>query len=312
MPLKTAVIGVGHLGKEHARIYRELPQSTLVAICDADPSKKQKADELGVSFISDFRELIGKVDAVSIATPTSRHYEVAKEFLAAGIHTLIEKPITLELDEADRLIELSKKNRCALQVGHLERHNPALKRVGEIAKNIRFFEIHRLGPFTGRINDCGVVLDLMIHDLDIVLGLVKSEVESFDAVGINVLTPFEDIANVRIRFRNGAVADLTASRLTPEKQRKIRIFQQDAYVSLDYEAQSGKIFRKLEDKITQENVAVEKAEPLKEELKFFLSGIESGESLGRPDQAARDALAFAIDIVNAIKQNNSKQAIPGF
>jgi len=312
MLIRTAVIGVGHLGKEHARIYRELPQSNLVALCDVDPSKKQKADELGVPFFSNFRELIGKVDAVSVATPTSRHYEVAKEFLAAGIHTLIEKPITLELDEADRLIDLSKKHHCALQVGHVERHNPAFKRVGEIAHNIRFFEIHRLGPFTGRISDCGVVLDLMIHDLDIVLGLVKSEVESFDAVGINVLTPFEDIANVRIRFRNGAVADLTASRLTPEKQRKIRIFQQDAYMSLDYEAQSGKIFRKLENKITQENVDVQKAEPLKEELKFFLSGIESGESIGRPDQAARDALAFALDIVTAIKQNNSKQAIPGF
>lgn len=311
MPIKTAVIGVGHLGKEHARIYKELEGSILSGICDRDASKKQKAEELGVPYYSNHLDLIGKVDAVSIATPTSMHYEVARDFLAAGIHTLIEKPITLQLEQADELIALAKKHRCALQVGHIERHNPAFKRVGEIAKNIRFFEIHRLGPFSGRINDCGVVLDLMIHDLDIVLGLVKSEVESYDAVGINVLTPFEDIANVRIRFKNGAVADLTASRLTPEKQRKIRVFQQDAYISMDYESQSCKIFRKFEDKITQENIDIQKAEPLKEELKYFLSGIESGTSIGRPDQAARDALAFAIDIVNAIKENNTKQTIPG-
>ena len=143
------------------------------------------------------------------------------------------------------------ENHCALQVGHLERHNPGFKRVQEIAKNIRCLEIHRLGPFTGRINDCGVVLDLMIHDLDIVLGLVGSEVASFDALGVNVLTPFEDIANVRLKFKNGAIANITASRLTFEKQRKIRIFQEDAYISLDYGAQTGRIIRKVGDQISR-------------------------------------------------------------
>jgi len=190
-----------------------------------------------------------------------------------------------------------------LQVGHIERHNPGFRRIEEIAKNIRFLEIHRLGPFTGRINDCGVVLDLMIHDLDIVTHLVKSEVASFDAVGINVLTPFEDIANVRIKFKNGAVADLTASRLTPERQRKIRIFQEDAYISLDYEAQGAKIFRKQFFQITQETVDIQKSEPLKEELRYFLNGILTGEGLGKPDQAARNALRFAIQIVEAIQTN---------
>ena len=170
--IKVGVVGVGHLGKEHARIYSQLPECQLIGISDQDPAKEDKAKELGTAYYQNPLELIGKVEAVSIATPTSTHYTVAKEFLKAGIHTLIEKPITLKLDEADELLDLARKNNCALQVGHIERHNPGFKRVQEIAKNTRFLEIHRLGPFTGRINDCGVVLDLMIHDLDIVLGLV--------------------------------------------------------------------------------------------------------------------------------------------
>ena len=300
-PLKVGVVGVGHLGKEHARIYRDLAESTLVGISDSDPAKAEKAKELGTAYYQDPLDLIGKVEAVSIATPTSTHYTVARDFLKAGIHTLIEKPITLKLEEADELLDLARQKNCALQVGHIERHNPGFKRIEEIAKNIRFFEIHRLGPFTGRINDCGVVLDLMIHDLDIVLGLVKSEVASFDAIGVNVLTPFEDIANVRMKFKNGAVADITASRLTLEKQRKIRIFQEDAYISLDYGAQSCKIFRKNGAEIAQESIDIEKAEPLKEELRFFLSNILTGKSLGHPDTAARDALELALKIVKEIQ-----------
>jgi predicted dehydrogenase len=307
-PLKVGVVGVGHLGKEHARIYRDLPEAELVGISDLDPAKEDKAKELKTTYYSNFHDLIGKVDAVSIATPTSTHYAVAKEFLKAGIHTLIEKPITLKLAEADELLELARQKNCALQVGHIERHNPGFKRVQEMAKNTRFLEIHRLGPFTGRINDCGVVLDLMIHDLDIVLGLVESEVASFDALGVSVLTPYEDIANVRLKFKNGAVADITASRLTFEKQRKIRIFQQDAYISLDFGAQTGKIIQKRGDQIIQEDVSIEKAEPLKEELRFFLNGIASGKSLGKPDTAARNALALAIDIVRTIQENQPKQS----
>ena len=215
--LKIGVIGIGHLGKEHARIYHDLKDDCeLIGLCDTDGSKAEKAGHLRLPFFTRYQDMIGKVDAVSIATPTFTHYEIARDFLKGGVHTLIEKPITLRLVDADDLMELARENRCAVQVGHIERHNPGLKRIGEIARNIRFFEIHRLGPFTGRINDCGVVLDLMIHDLDIVLSLVKSEVQSFDAVGINVLTPFEDIANVRIRFKNGSVADLTASPLSPD------------------------------------------------------------------------------------------------
>ncbi|MFA6599760.1 MAG: Gfo/Idh/MocA family oxidoreductase [Candidatus Omnitrophota bacterium] len=306
--IRVGVVGVGHLGKEHARIYHELPDTELVGLADRDPSKKEKADQCQCSFFTEYRDLLGKVDAVSIATPTGTHAEVAREFLRSGIHTLIEKPITLKLEDADELIELARGQKLIMHVGHIERHNPGLKRIGEIAKNIRFFEIHRLGPFTGRINDCGVVLDLMIHDLDIVMGLVKSEVAGFDAVGINVLTPFEDIANVRIKFANGAVANLTASRLTPEKQRKIRIFQDDAYISLDYGEQSAKIFRKIGPMITQEKVDIQKAEPLREELKFFISEIQSGQNKGRPDVAARDALRFALEIVDRIQKNHPDAA----
>lgn len=305
-PLKIGVVGVGHVGKEHARILASLPQAKLVGISDVDPSKRERASALGIPFFTNPMDLIGKVDAVTIATPTSTHAALAREFLKAGVHALVEKPFTLRLEEADELIDLAKEGNLALQVGHIERHNPGFRRVEQIAKNIRFLEIHRLSPFTPRIQDCGVVLDMMIHDLDIVLGLVKSEIQSFDAVGIPVLTPFEDIANVRIKFKNGTIADLTASRLTPERQRKIRIFQDDAYISLDYEAQTGQIFRKSFLQITQEKIEIQKAEPLREEFEFFLNGILTGKSLGRPDEPARNALALALEIIEVIKESRSQ------
>lgn len=297
------LVGAGHVGKEHARLLASLPQAELVGVVDTDPAKRERAQALGVPFFEDYRDLFGKVEAVSIATPTSTHAAIAREFLAKGIHTLVEKPFTLRLEEADELIELARQKRCALQVGHVERHNPGFRRIEQIARNIRFFEIHRLGPFTGRIQDCGVVLDLMIHDIDIVFGLVKSEIQSFDAIGVPVLSPFEDIANVRIKFKNGAIADLTASRVTLERQRKIRIFQEDAYISLDYEAQSAQIFRKEGLQISSEKIDIQKAEPLREELESFVAGIQTGESLGRPDEAARHALAFALEVVDTIQKN---------
>lgn len=302
--IKVGVVGVGHVGKEHARILAALPESELVGICDTDPAKKERADALRVPFYQNFRDLLGKVEAVCVATPTSSHASVAREFLQAGVHALVEKPFTLRLEEADELIAIAREKKLALQVGHIERHNPGFRRVEEIvARKIGFIEIHRLSPFTPRIQDCGVVLDMMIHDLDIVLGLVKSEIQSFDAIGIPVLTPYEDIANVRVKFKNGTVADITASRLTPERQRKIRIFQEDAYISLDYEAQSGQIYRKGAFQISQEKIEIHKSEPLHEELQFFLNGILSGKSLGRPDEPARNALAFALEIIEAMQEN---------
>lgn len=307
--LRVGVIGVGYLGKIHTRIYHELPEAELVGICDSNPETKIKADEYQTGFFTDYRDLIGKVDAVSIVTPTFTHHAVAKDFLNAGIHTLIEKPITLKLEDANELIEIATRKNLALQVGHLERHNPGFKRIAEIIQNVGFLEIHRLGPFTGRINDCGVVLDLMIHDLDILLGLIKSPIKSLDAMGIHVLTPYEDIANVRIRFENGAVANLTASRLTFEKQRRLRVFQENGYLSLDYEAQSCKIIRKIGAQVEQESIDIQKGEPLKEELRYFINGILDGSSLGKPDTAARDALALAIQIRDSIDEQVRSRAV---
>src|SRR3989338_7699374 len=308
--LNAAVIGVGHLGKEHARIYHELEGVELVGLCDSDPSKAEKASALGVDFVTDFRKLLGRIDIASIATPTSTHFQIAQEVLNAGVHVLIEKPITNRLEDADELIEIAKRSNLTLQVGHLERYNAGFRRVEQIAKNIRFLEIHRLGPFTGRIADCGVVLDLMIHDIDIVLQLVKSEIASIDAIGINVLTPYEDIANVRIKFKNNTIADLTASRLTPEAQRKIRIFQEDAYISLDYVAQSAQIFKKASfaaalfgGKISREQIDIQKEEPLKAEIEDFARSVARGSSNCKPDVAARDALRVALQILESIKAN---------
>ncbi|HNV87071.1 MAG TPA: Gfo/Idh/MocA family oxidoreductase, partial [Candidatus Omnitrophota bacterium] len=279
----------------------------LCGICDIDPSRSEKAEELGVPFFPDFKKLADQVEAVSVSVPTASHYPVAEYFLSRGIHTLVEKPITKTLEEADRLIELAVKNRCVLRVGHIERFNAGFKTVQKILRNVRFIEIHRLGPFTPRINDCGVVLDLMIHDIDIVLGLIRSEIESMDSVGISVLTPFEDIANVRLRFKNGCIADLTASRLTPERQRKIRIFQENAYISLDYGAQAAQIFRKEGASITRDDIDIQKEEPLRNELSDFISAVQSGAGIEHPDIEARQALKLAIQIIDQIKAYQEKQ-----
>lgn len=308
--LKVAVIGVGHLGKEHARIYHEFPETELTAICDINASERHRAEALNTRFITDYHELLGQIDIASIVTPTSTHYQIARDFLSAGTHVLIEKPITTRLEEADELIDIARQKHLALQVGHLERYNAGLRRIGEIAKNIRFLEIHRLGPFNARISDCGVVLDLMIHDLDIVLQLVKSEIESIDAMGINVLTPYEDIANARIKFKNKTIADITASRLTPDAQRKIRIFQEDAYISLDYVKQTAQIFRKrafpqalFGGQIGREEIDIQKGESLKAELEDFARSVARGTNHGKPDVAARNALQMALQILESIKQN---------
>ena len=308
--LKAAVIGVGHLGKEHARIYSQFPNVDLVAICDLDSSKEERAQALRTRFTANYKQILNDIDLASISTPTLSHYEIAREVLNAGVHVLIEKPITTNLQDADELIEIAKQKNLTLKVGHVERYNAGFKRVEQIAKNIRFLEIHRLGPFNSRISDCGVVLDLMIHDIDIMLQLVKSEIASIDALGINVLTPFEDIANVRIKFKNNTIADLTASRLTPEAQRKIRIFQEDAYISLDYAAQKGQIFRKASlpqalfgGKISREDIEIQKEEPLKAELEDFVRCVENGSLNGKPDIQAREALKVALQVLQSIKEN---------
>lgn len=304
--LNVGVVGVGHLGKIHARIYSSLPNVKLAGLCDTDKTKGAISKEHRTDFYQDYQDLIEKVDAVSIAVPTSSHFKVSKAFLEAGKHVLIEKPITKTLEEADTLLKMAEDKNLVLQVGHVERFNAGFKQVEKMAKNLRFIEIHRLGPFSGRINDCGVVLDLMIHDLDIVLQLVKSEIVQVDSVGVNVLTPFEDIANVRIKFANGCIADLTASRLTPEKQRKIRIFQENAYISLDYAEQKAKIYEKKDNDISASEIDIKKEEPLKSELENFASAVISGSGRGKPDVEARHALELALQITQDIKSSSCR------
>lgn len=307
--IKVGVVGIGHLGKEHARIYKEIPDTELVGVCDVNSACQEKAQELNVPLYKDHRELLDKVEAVSIAVPTALHSAIAQDFLKKGIHTLVEKPMTLKLEDADQLLRLAEENRCILKVGHLERFNAGFRAIKKVLNAPRFIEIHRLGPFTGRINDCGVVLDLMIHDIDIVLGLVDSEIESLDAVGVNVLTPYEDIANVRMRFKNGTVVNFTASRLTPEKQRKIRIFQDDAYISLDYGSQTAQIFRKHGFAISRDEIDIRKEEPLKNELLDFIQAVQKGKPV-EPDYEARRALEVALRIVDEIKKHQRNSFFP--
>ncbi len=302
--LKAGVIGIGQLGQHHVRIYNELPEVDLIGICDVNKEKCEKAREYKVPFYDNYHELLNKVDFVSIATPTKLHYKIAKTFIENNIHVLIEKPITNSLTEADELITLAREKKLFLRVGHIERYNSAFRAVKKIAKKIKFIEIHRLGPFTPRISDCGVVLDLMIHDLDIILTLLRSEIKYLDAVGINVLSKYEDIANARLKFENGAIANITASRLTPEKQRKIRIWQDDAYISLDYQNQAGLIYRKEMFGISKKEIDIQKEEPLRSELKDFIKAIVKISHEDRIDIDARNALYVALQILDSIKENN--------
>lgn len=302
-PLRAAVIGVGHVGKEHARLYTELKdQVKLVGICDIDSSKEEKAKEFGVPFFKDYRKILSEADLVSICVPTSQHHSIALQALRENKHCLVEKPIAMTLEEADELLEEARKRELLLQVGHVERYNSGFQEISKIVKNPRFIEIHRLGPFNPRINDCGVVLDLMIHDLDILLSLVREDATRVEAIGIPVLTKFEDIANARLRFSNGCICDMTASRLTPERQRKIRIFQPDAYISLDYAEQKAKIYRKEFFSISSKEVDIEKGESLRKELEDFLEKVKLKKDFGNPDVAARNALALAIRILDSIQE----------
>jgi predicted dehydrogenase len=249
-PLRVAVLGTGSLGKQHVRIYSELATSgevEFVGVHDINAEVAQQyAAKHGVRAFASASEAAAACDAVSIVTPTSSHYELACEFLKAGKHVLVEKPMTENAEQAAHLVELAKQRDCVLQVGHVERFNPVFKYLQTVATQPRFIETHRLSPYPARSTDVGVVLDLMIHDLDLVLAFVRSPVTSCDAVGIPVLSGSEDIANARLRFANGCVANLTVSRVSPERMRKIRVFsggETPSYISLDYRAQEGFIYR---------------------------------------------------------------------
>jgi predicted dehydrogenase len=301
--LRLGVVGVGHIGANHARIYSELASAAeFTAVYDLDLARAnsitKKYGATAAKTLDDFAEL---VDAASVATPTSAHHEIALKLLQRGKHLLVEKPISENPQHALELAELAAKNELILQVGHVERFNPILDALEARLTHPRFIEAHRLSPYPNRSTDIGVVLDLMIHDLEIILHLVRSPVQNIDAVGIPVLSKGEDIANARIRFENGAVANVTSSRISPERMRKIRVFQEDAYLSLDYEKQSGEIYRREGGKITRDKVPIEREEPLKQQLASFIECASTGRQPKVSGFQATAALELAVEITKKIQ-----------
>ncbi len=308
--LKMGVIGIGHLGVHHARIVSSLPEVELIGICDINASQARRiASQYKTAAYTDYRQLLTKVDAVSIAVPTPLHYQIAKDFINAQVHCLIEKPITPNLAEAEELLALVKQKNLILQVGHIERFNPAVLEAQKYINEPKFIEVNRLGPYDPRVAHISVVLDLMIHDIDIVLYLVQDRILSIDAVGAKVLSHFEDIANARIRFANGCVANISASRVSLKKFRKIRIFQKDSYLSLDYAKPGLKLYQKKKEDVTSlKDIRVVyprlvKLEPLAEELKHFVNCVREGRNPQVTGEHGRDALEIALEIMRKIKSS---------
>ena len=339
--IRVGVLGTGSLGKEHVRIYAELAQAgrlELAGVYDAQPDTARKiAAKHNTRVFNSVAELVAASDALNIVTPTTTHFELAKLLLLQGKHVLVEKPMTDDSAQAAELIQLAQQNNCVLQVGHVERFNPVFKYLESVATEPRFIECHRLSPFPARSTDIGVVLDLMIHDLDVVLAFVKSPVISVDGVGIPVLSKSEDIANARLRFANGCVANLTASRVSPERMRKIRVFSGGAmtsYISLDYRAQEGFIYRIARDgeeessllkkimatklgvgkdstivsefggkRIVREPVPIAKDEPLKLELQHFVECVREKQTPMVSGESAKRALDLAFEITRQVQQS---------
>jgi len=300
--LRIGVVGVGHIGKNHARLYAESGAAEFTAIYDIDAENAARiAEQHQVRAAGSLQEFADLVDAASIATPTNSHFDVAQMLLEKGKHLLIEKPITQETAQARQLAELAAHRQLVLQVGHVERFNPVLSALEARLTHPRFIEAHRLSPFPNRSTDIGVVLDLMIHDLEIILHLVRAPVQTIDAVGVPVLSRREDIANARIRFENGCVANVTSSRISPERMRKIRVFQEDAYLSLDYQNQSGEIYRRSAGGIERAAVEIEREEPLRRQLLSFIECARAGLRPKVSGFEATAALELALEITNRIE-----------
>jgi predicted dehydrogenase len=299
--LRVGVVGVGHIGSNHARLYAEIPAGEFTAVYDIDAGRAGAVSrKYGVTAAGSLDQFCEMIDAASIATPTSSHYQVALPLLERGKHLLIEKPITESTKEASELATLAAKNHLILQVGHVERFNPVLGALEAHLTHPRFIEAHRLSPYPDRSTDIGVVLDLMIHDLEIILHLVRSTVQTIDAVGVPVLSKSEDIANARIRFEDGCVANITSSRISPERMRKIRVFQEDAYLSLDYQNQTGEIYRRSGGRITRDKVQIERDEPLKRQLASFIECARTGREPRVSGFHATAALELAVKITERI------------
>ena len=279
--IASAVVGVGYLGRFHAEKYASSAKATLIGVVDIDEARATEiAASVGVEAFTDYRELFGRVRCVSIAVPTGFHYRVARDFIDAGIDVLVEKPLTADITEARELVRAAKANNVLLQVGHLERFNPAIRRLEGVIKDPKFVECHRLAPFVERGTDVDVVLDLMIHDIDVIASLVRAPVERVEAVGVPVLTDKPDIANARIKFANGCIANVTSSRVSLKRERKIRFFQPDAYISIDYDQRKAQIFYKPAPgagwlDIRHETVEIKEGDALADEIESFLDCVGS-------------------------------------
>ena len=308
--LRVGVIGVGYLGRFHAQKYARLPEAQLVAVADVrEEQALHVAGELDTGATGDYRELLGKVDAVSIVTPTMHHFEIAKEFLTAGVHVLLEKPMTETVEQADTLIAIAEEKGCVLQVGHLERFNSAFTAAYSRLKNPMFLEADRLALFNERGLEVDVILDLMIHDIDIALHIIQSPLKHLMASGISVLTHLPDIASVRMEFENGAVANLTASRISLKNLRKLRVFQENCYVSADYaQRRAYAVYRENEPdergypQISMEDLEIVEKDSLEEEITSFLRSVRSGEKPVVDGRQGREALAVALSISRQIEE----------
>lgn len=279
--IPVGVVGVGYAGRYHAEKYAASKKAELVAVVDIDEGRAaQVGKELGIPSLTNYRDLFGRVQCVSIAVPTRMHYEVSRDFLQAGIDVLVEKPMTASLEEGRGLVDLAKEKGLVLQVGHLERFNPAIRQLEGVIQDPKFVECHRLAPFVERGIDVDVVFDLMIHDIDVIASLVRSEVQRVEAVGVPVLTEKPDIANARITFSNGCIANITSSRVSMKRERKIRFFQPDAYISIDYDQKRAQIYRKPEKgagwlDIRGETVEIREGDALADEIDSFLDSVRT-------------------------------------
>ena len=307
MKTRIAVIGVGHLGQHHARLLAAMDDVELVGVVDRRPERAREiADKYGGAAFTDAAQVAGAVDAVSIATPTESHVDIALPFVEAGVPVLVEKPIAASLADADRLIEAAARRGTVLAAGHTERFNPAVARALPLVADPRFIEVHRLGTFPERSLDIDVIFDLMIHDLDLLLSSVGSPVASVEAVGVNVLTPKVDIANARLKFESGCIANLTASRISRDRVRKARFFQHDAYISIDFAAQEVEVYRLVASNGGRPNIQggrleIANDEPLRRELADFVEAARTGREPAVTGRAGRDALALATRIAELIQ-----------
>jgi len=306
--LRAAVIGVGYLGRFHAQKYQAMTGVELVAVVDAVAATAQAVGtELGVPVVGDYRELMGRVDLVSVVVPTPLHYSVAGEFLKQGVHVLVEKPITETIEQARELITLAREHRAILQVGHLERFNPAVQAAAKIIKSPRFIESHRLAPFKQRGTDVSVVLDLMIHDIDLIQDLVGQPIEHIDAVGAPIFSQDIDIANARIRFAGGCVVNTTASRVSLKQERKLRIFQDDAYISVDLQQKILTVVRKKDAgpiespaQVSIDEQSFEQGDALKSEIEAFVHAVKHGSAPVVSGEDGLRALTTAMQITELV------------